>query len=102
MLPKQQICAHQIRRQAPGRNGQHPAGFNLGRIEKTVISLIEDVKRYQHKKNAVQQRRQDLDPVEAVGLRRRGAPARKVHGEKTETERGNIREHVTRVRQQRE
>ena len=96
-VSKEQPGAGQVRKQTNGGDYQHPARPHLRGIQKSVIRLIENIKRDQNEKDTVQQRNQDLDAVKPIRLPGSGPPRGESEGEKTQSERGDIRQHVARI-----
>jgi hypothetical protein len=65
-----------------------------------VVGFIENVHCYKDKENAVAERSQDFYSKVAIGLLVRGRPRRDFEREQTKCQRGQIRQHMPRIREQ--
>ena len=90
----------QVNDQATHRDPHHQLAQHLWRLPQPVVGLAEDEERHGDQRGAVDQGGENLGPVEAVGLMRRGWTITDPDREETQRQSHYVREHVTRVGQQ--
>jgi hypothetical protein len=87
----------------PGeRDDEDDAPLDLRGVDEPLDRLEEDPRTDQRERRAVDLRRQHADAAEAEGPASGRGPVRDRGGAERQAERGGVREHVPRVREQRE
>ena len=76
--------------------------MHFGRIPKTPIGFVEDVEGDENQDHTVQQGGKNLDPVETESLLGSRTPCREPARRQAEAERGDICQHVARIRKERQ
>ena len=98
--PREEEDARQVRQEPDQGDAQHQRAFDRQGIEEAPHRLVEDSRGDRDQERAVEQGREDLEPVIAVrlgGCRRQGG---ETHGHETEDQGQEIGQDMTRVRQQ--
>ena len=102
MVPVQQPRDDRVGDEARERDGHHAADTHLARVGEPLPGLVKDPGRDDGDRQPVDQGREDLPAVQAVGvaIARR---ARREHDRRVgEAERGRVEQHVERVGEQRQ
>ena len=98
--PDQDPGGGRVHEQPDERDDEHPAAEDLGRVVETPHRLPDDPAADQHEREAVDERCQDLRPLEAEAARRRRRSARERHGHEREDDRDVVGQHVARIREE--